>query len=393
MTEVHASEEKDDHGEVFLDDDDVLEEINVDEEDLPDADETVGSDTDFEEPDDSLHTFTGHNDELYAVACSPTDTTLVATGGGDDKGFIWKIGQGDWAVELLGHKDSVASLAFSADGQLLASGGLEGLVQIWDSSTGSLKGVLEGPGAGIEWLKWHPRGHLVLAGSEDCTVWMWNADRFAFLNMFSGHSSSVTCGDFTPDGKTICTGSDDTSLRIWNPKSGENTYVVRGHPYHNEGLTCLAITSDSAIAITGAKDGSVHMVNVITGKVVSSLASHTDSIECIGLSRSYPWAATGGVDLKVVIWDLQHSAPRCTCDHEEVVACLLWLGSSQYVATGCVDGKVRVWDCLSGSCVKTFSGHIDAIQAMAVSANGEYLVSVAIDGTARVFEISEFRQI
>ncbi|KAG9447550.1 hypothetical protein H6P81_013678 [Aristolochia fimbriata] len=391
MTERNASVEED-HGEVFLEDGDVIQEINVDDEDLPDADETIDSDTDFEEPDDSLHTFTGHSGELYAVACSPTDTTLVATGGGDDKAFMWKIGRGDWAAELQGHKDSVASLAFSNDGQLLASGGLEGLVQIWDTTTGSLKGVLEGPGAGVEWLKWHPKGHLILAGSEDCTIWMWNADIFAFLNMFSGHSGSVTCGDFTPDGKTICTGSDDASLRIWNPKSRENIHVIRGHPYHTEGLTCLTITSDSAIAITGSKDGSVHMVNIVTGKVVSSLSSHTDSIECIGMSRSYPWAATGSVDQKLVIWDLQHSSSRCICEHEEVVSCLSWLGTSQYVATGSVDGKVRVWDCLSGNCVKAFSGHSDAIQAIAVSANVEFLVSVAIDGTARVFEISEFRQ-
>lgn len=40
--------------------------------------------------------------EIYIVACSPTDPTLVATGGGDDKGFIWKIGQGDWAFEIQG---------------------------------------------------------------------------------------------------------------------------------------------------------------------------------------------------------------------------------------------------------------------------------------------------
>lgn len=40
--------------------------------------------------------------ELYTVVCSPADNTLVATGGGDDKGFLWRIGQGDWAVELQG---------------------------------------------------------------------------------------------------------------------------------------------------------------------------------------------------------------------------------------------------------------------------------------------------
>ncbi|KAK0577198.1 hypothetical protein LWI29_029454 [Acer saccharum] len=383
--------DEDDQGEVFLDESDIIHEVTVDDEDIPDVDEDeMGSDAE-PEPDDSVHIFTGHTDELYTVACSPTDATLVATGGGDDKGFFWRINQGDWASEIQGHKDSVSSLAFSTDGQLLASGGFDGLVQIWDTSSGILKCALDGPGGGIEWVRWHPRGHVVLAGSEDSTVWMWNADRGAYLNMFSGHGSSVTCGDFTPDGKTICTGSDDATLRIWNPKSGENNHVIRGHPYHAEGLTCLTISSDSSLALTGSKDGSVHMVNITTGKVVSSLVSHTDSIECIVFAPSSPWAATGSMDKKLIIWDLQHSSPRSTCDHEEGVTCLTWLGTSRYLITGSADGKVRVWDSLSGDCVRTFSGHSNVIQSISVSANRDFVVSVSLDGTARVFEIAEFQ--
>ncbi|KAK4370044.1 hypothetical protein RND71_009519 [Anisodus tanguticus] len=57
---------------------------------------------------------------------------------------------------------------------------------------------------------------------------------------------------------------------------------------------------------------------------------------------------------------------------------------------GCVDGKVRIWDSLSGECVRTFSGHTDAIQSLAASSNGEYLVSGSLDKTACVFEIAEF---
>lgn len=50
-----------------------------------------------------------------------------------------------------------------------------------------------------------------------------------------------------------------------------------------------------------------------TKQVVSSLTSHTESVECVKFSPSsatIPMAATGGMDKKLVIWDLQHSTPR-----------------------------------------------------------------------------------
>lgn len=76
---------------------------------------------------------------------------------------------------------------------------------------------------------------------------------------------------------------------------------------------------------------------------------------------------------------------------QDAVTCLLWLANSRYIATGCVDGKLRIWDSLSGECLKVLSGHSDAIQSIAASSNGDFLVSVSVDGTARVFEIAEFR--
>lgn len=68
-----------------------------------------------------------------------------------------------------------------------------------------------------------------------------------------------------------------------------------------------------------------------------------------------------------------------------------WLGSSRYVASGCIDGKVRIWDSLSGDCARTFSGHADVVQSLAISADGSSLVSVSTDGSARVFDISVFK--
>ncbi|KAJ4828321.1 hypothetical protein Tsubulata_012007 [Turnera subulata] len=427
----------------FLDDYDSFDEYILGDEDLPDADDDDkaslcsdeedysddddylrGSDDEFLEEapeDDSVHVFTGHTeeeeeDELYAIACSPTDNTLVATGGSDEKGILWRIGPGDPVVELR-HQDSVSCLAFSNDGQLLASGGLDASVRIWDAA-GNHKHDLKGNrGASefeIEWVRWHPRGHLVLAGScdSDCTARLWNADTGVLLNTFCGHSGAVTCGDFTPDGKTICTGSTDATQRIWNPVTGETVHLFGGDSYHAYGLTCLAISSDSTLAITGAMDGSVNAVNITTGKasspvhvsfliefvlyvwwvqVVSSLSAHSDSIRCIGLASRFPWAATGSKDRKLTIWDLQHLSPRSSCMHEAGVRCVAWFGVSGYLATGCSNGKILLWDGRSGEHIRTLTGHTGCIQSLSVSANEDFLVSASYDGTARVFQISEFK--
>lgn len=40
--------------------------------------------------------------EVYTVVSNPNDATMVATGGGDDKAFLWKIGQTNWGFELQG---------------------------------------------------------------------------------------------------------------------------------------------------------------------------------------------------------------------------------------------------------------------------------------------------
>lgn len=118
---------------------------------------------------------------VYSVAWSPRQADLVATGGADDRAYIWRVGQeafeatGGAVLELSGHTDTVSALAFSADGASLASGGMDGRVKVWEVATGRCTQTLEGPGDAVEWLQWHPKGGVLLAGAADFTAWMWLA--------------------------------------------------------------------------------------------------------------------------------------------------------------------------------------------------------------------------
>jgi ribosome assembly protein SQT1 len=397
--------------------------------------------------DDSVHLFEGHTAGVYAVAWSPASRDLVATGGGDDRAFVWRAGEDALAgnhaaeLELAGHGDTVSALAFSGDGGALASGGMDGCVRVWDPSTGACLHVLEGPGEAVEWVRWHPRGKVVLAGAADFTAWMWSAATGACMQVFTGHAGPVTCGGFTPDGKMVVTGGGegDAALRVWDPKTGECRATVQGLHFHAAGLTSLALHADSAVALTGGEDGSARVVSLEAGRGVGALSGHGEdqSVEAVAFLPGQPLlAATAALDGKLIIWDVATSTARAVCEHPEVSGGRgaagrrrAWVGGSAgrqwggegagrgacgprtrhptkfsplllqgitrlachptepLVFSGCIDGAVRCWDARTGACTHTFRGHAEAVQDLAVSPDGSMVLSGSEDGTARVFSL------
>ncbi|KAF6258939.1 WD40-repeat-containing domain protein [Scenedesmus sp. NREL 46B-D3] len=299
-----------------------------------DEDGEAGASEDHPMDDESLQAFEGHGDAVLAVAWSPTQPDLVATGGQDDKAFLWRVGQdaaeatgGSMATtELTGHTDTVVSLAFNTAGSLLATGSLDSSVRVWQVSDGSCLQTLEGPGDGVDWVAWHPKGDILLAGSEDFTMWMWLA-------------ATGNCMQRARDGRRIharrqadvsAGGENDCSLRVWNPKTGECTATMHGAQFHEDGITCLDVHHDGSVVITGGQDGA-------------------------------------GIDGKFIVWDCGAFTERGLCQHPEPITRMAWDKQQPLVATGCLDGVVRLWDLRTSACVKQLHGHSSAVQDVVLS--------------------------
>mmetsp|Transcript_46697 Transcript_46697/g.119165 ORF Transcript_46697/g.119165 Transcript_46697/m.119165 type:complete len:424 (-) Transcript_46697:17-1288(-) len=379
-----------------LDDDDAMPDESDDDDD-PDDGGAGPSELPGPGDDDSLHSFEAHTDAVYAVAWSPKHPDLVASGGGDDMAFIWRVGEdafeenhGD-TLELAGHTDSIVAMSFNAAGDLLATGGMDGFVKVWNSSNGDLVQTLEGPGEAINWLEWHPKGDIVLAGSEDYSVWMWGARMGKCMQVFSGHSGSVNCGKFSPDGKTVVTGSQDGSLRVWNPKTAEATVTLQGHssqghPFHTEGLVSLAISADSQVVLSGSEDGGVFISNIVNGRVLGGLKGHEDSVESVDFSGLLPICATGSVDNTARIWDTATASARLKLDHPQAVNKVVCSEDSALMYSSCLDGVLRCWDIRTGTCVRELRGHTQGILDMAVSPDFSMVVTASDDHTCRMFK-------
>lgn len=339
--------------------------------------------------DDSLISFEGHTDSVYCVKWHPLLPNLVASGGGDDKAFIWDSTTGKSVCELAGHKDSITALGFNRDGKLLATGSYDGTVKIWDSTNGQLVANLEGPSDGIEFISWHPKGNVILGGSIDTTCWMWLSNGTC-MNVFGGHSEPVTVGDFTPDGKFVITCSADGSTKLWDPKTAKPLLNIQGHGYHDGPIIAMQIHAATNAIITGSVDSTARIANYSTGKILGTLKGHKDSVEAVGINPSLPYAATASLDKNVNVWDLNTLQLRLSCAHDDGVTRMQWHPKeAPLLISSSKDRTLRMWDCRSGTCVTTWKGHTNTILDFDISADCTRIATGADDQSSLIFKMLE----
>ncbi|KAG5457895.1 MAG: WD40-repeat-containing domain protein [Olpidium bornovanus] len=388
---------------------------------------------------------------VYAMHIHPLDEHLVASGGGDDKMYLWRSDTGDTVRVFGGHADSVVSVKFSANGEFVASGGMDGKVLVYRSATGELAVELEGPDEVV--VSWERSlAHFVFSPVRE----HWSSPKSFFSShatplavdrlaperehpprrlfrrddldvvrydslllpsatcpkVFSGHSGPVSAGRFTPDGKKIVSVSEDSSFVLWDPKTASALLRLSGEDarFHTGSITCVAVNRESTLAITGSEDGTARLINLQSGVILAALDNHSASIEsvgfcdtCVSLAQgvslsaancdsmpclTIPLVATAGVDGQVSIWDVQTFALRIVLTgHADAVTQLAWHRLSPVLTTCSADGTVLTWDARSGECVSKQGGHFGAVLSLGVTADGRRAISGGDDGVCLVFDL------
>mmetsp|Transcript_6947 Transcript_6947/g.17634 ORF Transcript_6947/g.17634 Transcript_6947/m.17634 type:complete len:416 (+) Transcript_6947:151-1398(+) len=340
--------------------------------------------------------FDAHEAPVYSVALGKTEknSSIVLTGGGDDKVILWDMKDESGCKIFDEFEESVNAVSFSSDGAYFAAGSLDGVVRVYDTEKRELVGSLDGPSGDVEWMQWHPKGPVLAAGYGDATMWLWNAQKQQCMNVFSGHDDSVSVGGFTADGKSLVSGSLDASVRVWDPKTGQCTHTIMGRTFHQRSIIAMHLYPDitQQLALTGGEDAAVCVSHFGTGKIIGKLQHHKDSVTSVHFIAGQPFASSGCVDGMVVVWDLNTMKARQVFNHEGGVTALqTHAAHPSLLFSGGVDGAVRVWDVRTNDVEpqRVYTGHLDAILAMDISEDGNYLVTCSDDRTARLFDLKE----
>jgi len=284
-------------------------------------------------------------------------------------------------VHTLVHESFVFCVCFSADGKYLATG-CEDTAQIYDTETGVKTCVLgdettdDTGGTYIYGVCFDPDGKHLATGSSDATVRIWDIARRQIRYTLQGHTDEVNSLAFSPDGRSIVSGSDDRTVRVWDITEGSSKILaITDAPDNvNAGVMGVALSNDGQLVAAGCVDAVVRIWDVRTGELLERLRGHESSVSSVALTPDGRGLVSGSRDKTLKYWDISRLA-NGPSDRQNSPG-----GSKRDALSGNKDDGTHEG---SSTCTMTFTGHEGDVNSVAVSHDGQWIVSGSDDRGVR----------
>ncbi|KAF9505148.1 hypothetical protein BS47DRAFT_1322404, partial [Hydnum rufescens UP504] len=228
----------------------------------------------------SLSTLIGHSDTVNSVAFSPDGLWLVS-GSWDHTLFLWDAVSGTHIATLHSHSDKISSVAFSPDGLHLASGSLDHTICLWDAILGVHIATLQSHSDFVRSLAFSPNGLWLASGSSDQTICLWDAMSGTHTATLHGHSNAVTSVTFSPDSLWLASGSSDDTLCLWDPMLSTPITTPHGH---SNSVFSVTFSPDGLLIASGSLDHTLCLWDAMSGAHIATLEGHSDWVVSVAFS-------------------------------------------------------------------------------------------------------------
>jgi WD40 repeat protein/serine/threonine protein kinase len=296
---------------------------------------------------------------------------------------IWDVHEGVRRFSLNGGFRGVnAGLAFSSDDKTLFGAstqidvaGSPSEVQVWDLETRKLRATFRDNLRYVYSFALSPDDRLLALGTGDVLnpavpgmVLLLDSSTGQQVANLSGHSGAVNQLDFAPDGKALASAGVDKSLKLWDLSTKQ--------------LLHSFMLPSSLRSIQFAPGGR----SLLTGsKVATDVGVDMKGDDAADPSR---------MKCEARLWDVANRKEGRVLDVRAVAnLCARFSHDGRSIAVGTSEGIVKLFDSetlqerlpLEGG-VPTFEGHRNAITAMAISPDGQTVVTGGLDQTIRLWD-------
>ena len=195
-------------------------------------------------------------------------------------------------------------MALSPDGLRMLTVDADIVLRLWDAHSGQELRLLVGHTESISSVAFSPHGAQAISGGgryrgHDFIVRLWTVDGGKEEKQMQGHTAEVTSVAFLPDGKYAVSGSCDKTIRLWDLATAKEVRRFEGHTLS---VRDIALSADGQRLISGGAGPYPALCGI--SKPASSYIVSRDMKE---RSRAWPSLRMGGT------FSQEARITRCVC--------------------------------------------------------------------------------
>jgi len=358
-----------------------------------------------------------HRDFVHSLAMSPDGTTIAS--GGYRVVKLWNRPRNVQRHKLTAPQD-VTALAVSANGAWIATATADHKIVLWDAKTGKPAATFEGHTARVSDLAFWPtvgeqaRVDQALHQAESAAIVAvrklkvartalatWKAKAVkenteeqkkltdAVAAAEKAHVAAVAAVaanqkqrqeflDKTSQQARLISGSEDKSVRVWDVAARKlATQFDTPAP-----VTAVVFNADATSAVSGHADNLVRVWSLIPAKVEPKAAADKAAADKAAADKA---AADKAAEPDKPTLEIKgHSKP--------ITSLALVTPAGSQLVSGSEDGTVRVWDLSNAKQIRSLN-HGGPVSDVAVRPDGKFAASAGMNNVSKLWQLSDGKQI
>jgi WD40 repeat protein len=230
-----------------------------------------------------------HSGDVYSVA--QINANQTATASLDHTITVWNANNNTLVNTYHAHTDSVTCLAVLPGG-LLASGSWDSTVRFWNMQTKTVATVYVTDQ--VNMMMWNPvKGYLVISIKNVISIL--NITSMTVISSFTTNKTYYAMDILLPSGDVILGG---LSVDVYSLPSGSN---LINFPLSLQS-DVIRLLPDYVTVVVGQANGSMFLMNGITGATSASFRYHTGNLNMLAMTPDLLYLISGATDELIMLW-------------------------------------------------------------------------------------------
>lgn len=275
--------------------------------------------------------------------------------------------------------------------QNMLSVGLNTCVYLWSACNSQVIKLcdLAAEGDTVTSVQWADKGELLAVGTNKGITQIWDIQLQKKLHELTGHSSRIGC--LAWNGDLVCSGSRDRFIIQRDLRQSSNRHDRRLSAHRQE-VCGLKWSPDRQYLASGGNDNQLLVWSLRRNEPCQTYTEHNAAVKALAWSPHHHGLLVSGggtADRCLRFWNTLTNQPLQCIDTGSQVCNVAWSKhSSELVSThGYSYNQVIIWKYPSLQTVTKLTGHQYRVLYLAMSPDGESIVTGAGDETLRFWHV------